>query len=248
MALIATPDTLSIDNAKLPFAEQIAFFRSKAGLHIPTEHYDDISAAEHQRAFAVAQAMRADVLADLYAAVEEAIAEGQSIDWFRQQFDEIAATRKWQYKGAPGWRALTIYQTNMLTSYARGRDAQLADPDLRAERPWLEYNIGPAEHHREMHKSWAGMTLRYDDPWIEVHRPVKAYGCHCWLRAVRKPTPGRDVAPPDKLYEVVDRHGEVHTLPVGVDYGFHGGDYAPDPKNYPAPIGKALEQALAKKD
>ena len=89
MPLIASPETLSIDNAKLPFAEQIAFFRGKKGLKIPTEHFDDIETDEHQRAFVVAQAQKADMLTDFYNAVDEAITEGQSIDWFRSQFDDI---------------------------------------------------------------------------------------------------------------------------------------------------------------
>ena len=243
MPLIASPETLSIDNAKLPFAEQIAFFRGKKGLKIPTEHFDDIETDEHQRAFVVAQAQKADMLTDFYNAVDEAITEGQSIDWFRSQFDDIVKKNGWVYNGSASFRTRTIYETNMLTSYARGRDAQLADPDLRAARPYLEYNLGAAEHHRPVHVSYAGITLPYDDPWIAVHRPVCAWGCHCWLRAVANPTPGKDKAPRESSYEYTDRWGEIHAIPVGVDYGFHH-DFKPDKRDYPTPIGKALDQAI----
>jgi uncharacterized protein with gpF-like domain len=248
MPLIASPETLSLDNAKLPFEEQIAFFKGKAGLHIPTQHFDDIATEEHEHAFVVANAQKADLLADFYHAVETAIADGQSIDWFRKQFDAIQAKHGWVHTGDASFRTRTIYDTNMTTSYARGRDAQLADPDLRAVRPYLEYNIGPAEHHRVIHQSWAGTTLRYDDPWIEAHRPVKAWGCHCWLRAVRNPTPGRDTAPKESTYEVTDRHGVPHTIPMGVDYGFHTDGWKPDLRDYPKPIAADLKAALKRGD
>lgn len=244
MALNASADALSIDNARLPFAEQIAFFRGKAALFLPSETFDDISAAEHERAFAVAGAMKADLLADFYVAVSSAIEDGESIDWFREQFDEIVKSHGWQHTGSAGFRTKTIYETNMLTSYARGRDAQLADPDLRAERPYVEYMLGVAEVHRPVHVSYAGLTLPYDDPWIQVHKPVCAWGCHCWLRAVEKPTPGRTKAPNEQYYEHVDRHGELHKIPVGVDYGFHKADWSPDFAAYPGQIGKDLKADL----
>jgi uncharacterized protein with gpF-like domain len=243
MALV----TASIDHAQLPFEEQIAFFRGKEGVNLPTDHFDDVESDIHERAFVIAGARKADLLTDFYNDVLAAITSGKSIDWFRDQFNAIAEKHGWVYKGSASFRTRTIYETNMLTSYARGRDAQLADPELRAARPYLEYNLGAAEHHRLLHASWAGLTLRYDDPWIEAHRPVKAWGCHCYLRAVAEPTPGRDVAPKESTYEYTDRHGDTHTIPAGVDYGFHkSGEWTPDYRNYPPAIAEALRADVEK--
>jgi uncharacterized protein with gpF-like domain len=245
MPLKLGPDTLSIDNAKLPFAEQIEFFKSKAGLQVGTDYFDDVEPSFHRRGFMVAGAQKAGLLSDLYDATLEVIEQGQSIDWFRKRFDSIVETHGWAHRGAPGIRAATIYDTNMATSYARGRDIQLADPELRAARPYLQYNIGQAENHRPLHVAWNGLTLRFDDPWWDAHRPVKAWRCHCWVRAVAEPTPGKDSAPPESFYEHIDRRGETHTLPAGVDYGFETGKgWQPEPKNYPPPIAKALEKEL----
>ncbi|SMF94312.1 Phage Mu protein F like protein [Methylomagnum ishizawai] len=251
MALNADAETLSIDNARLPFAEQIDFFRKKRGNYIPTEHFDDVEAEVHERAFVVANGKAADLLADFHGSVLAAMEDGQGIDWFRQEFDKIAAKHGWAYNGSASFRTRTIYETNMLTSYARGRDAQLADPDLRAARPYLKYNIGPAENHRPLHVSWNGLTLRHDDPWIETHRPVKAYGCHCYLSAVAEPTPGRDKAPKESTYTYTDREGRDHIIPAGVDYGFQksgDGPWKPDYRAYPEGIGKALEQAITQQE
>lgn len=51
----------------LPFAEQIDYFRRK--LHLPSQAWDDLRTSAHDRAFVVAGAMKADLLADLHASI-----------------------------------------------------------------------------------------------------------------------------------------------------------------------------------
>ena len=70
------------------FEEQIAFFRRK--LNLPSETWRDIQKSAHDRAFMVAGAMKADLLADLRKSVEQAV-QGSSIGEFRKQFADIVA-------------------------------------------------------------------------------------------------------------------------------------------------------------
>ena len=72
-----------------PFQDQLDFFRSK--LNLPTERWDDIMRAAHDRAFIVAGAAKADLLQDLRRSVDDAIAKGISIGEFRRQFAEDRA-------------------------------------------------------------------------------------------------------------------------------------------------------------
>jgi len=124
---------------KLPFPEQIDFFRQKQNL--PTERYDDILKEAHDRAFVVAGAMKADLLNDLRKAVDKAIAEGKTIDWFRKEFEAIVQKHGWEgwtgsdTKAGRDWRTRVIYKTNLSASYAAGRWQQLHDPDLLKGRP-----------------------------------------------------------------------------------------------------------------
>lgn len=205
----------------LPFAEQIKFFRGKAGLLLPTEHWDDITGAAHDRAFMVAGTTKMDLLADFHGAVEKAIAEGKSLDWFRQNFADIVQKHGWDYNGPFDWRSRVIYQTNLQASYAAGRYAQLTHPDLLKNRPWWKYvHNDSVSHPRPPHVAWSGLTLRYDDPWWQAHYPPNGFGCRCRITAVAEPTAGRDTAPDDGSYEYVDRWGESHAVPAGVDYGW----------------------------
>ena len=93
--------------ANLPFTEANAFFRDK--LNLDTAAYTDIWQGMHSRAFVIAGATRDDVLTDIRAAVESAIAEGTTLEQFRQAFDTTVQKHGWAYKGGRGWRTRVIY-------------------------------------------------------------------------------------------------------------------------------------------
>lgn len=174
---------------KTPFDEQIAFFRQK--LNLPSERWDDIWQAAHDRAFIVAGAAKADLLADLRAAVDAAIAEGKSIGWFRKEFDRIVQKHGWSgwtgdgSKAGRTWRTRVIYQTNLATSYAAGRWQQLNDPDLVKLRPYWQYiHADGVMHPRPQHLAWHGLTLPREHAFWRTHFPPNGWGCHCRVRAV----------------------------------------------------------------
>ena len=83
------------------------------------------------------------------------------------------------------WRLRVVYDTNMRVARAAGqweRIGRTADV-----RPYLVYELGPAEHHREEHKAWAGTVLRVDDAWWATHFPPNGHGCRCHVRQLSEP-------------------------------------------------------------
>ncbi|MDI1231342.1 MAG: phage minor head protein [Methylobacter sp.] len=223
----------------LPFQEQIDFFRQK--LNLPTEHYDDILAAAHDRAFVVAGAAKADLLNDLRGSVDKAIADGKSLGAFRKEFAAIVQKHGWEgwtgsdTQAGRDWRTRVIYSTNIQTSYNAGRYTQLKDPELLKSRPnWKYIHNDTVSHPRPLHQSWSGTVLPHGDPWWDTHFTPNGYGCRCRITAVGPEAYQGHPAPDDGTYEKVDRNGEVHTLPKGVDYGF---DYAPGKSNLEKIVG-----------
>ena len=164
-----------------PFAEQVAFFRGKLGNLVPTARWDDIWKSAHDRAFMVAGAAKADLLADLADAVDKAIAEGETLDAFRRRFAAIVEKHGWhgwtgeETAAGRAWRTRIIYQTNLATSYAAGRLAQLRDAGFRY---WI-YRHTPNEHPRLQHLAWDGLTLPADHPFWQTHYPPSGWGCRC---------------------------------------------------------------------
>ncbi len=182
---MANNDSISLV-FRQPFAEQVAFFRGKLGNLAPTAKWDDLWKSQHDRAFMVAGAAKADLLADLAAAVDKAIAEGETLQDFRARFHEIIQRHGWagftgddrktpDGKGGKGlaWRTRIIYQTNLSTSYAAGRLAQLKDAGFQL---WV-YRHSGSEHPRLQHLAWNGLTLPANHPFWQTHYPPSGWNC-----------------------------------------------------------------------
>lgn len=247
----------------LPFAEQIAFFKDK--LDLPTQTWQDLLGAAHDRAFVVAGAMRADLLADLHAATLKGIEKGTSLSEFRRDFEAIVAKRGWtgwtgeDTPGGRAWRTNLIYGTNMRTSYQAGRHAQAVA--IAHRRPyWRWRHADTVAHPRPLHVAWDGKILRHDNDWWRSHWPPAGFGCRCRVETLserdleRMGKSGPDPTPDDGTYEWLDKAGNSHTIPNGIDPGW---DYTPGATRdliaevkakaagLPDPLGKALVEEIA---
>ena len=226
MADIGNAARSTVDGVRQQFQEQIDFLRRK--LNLPSESWRDIQSAAHDRAFVVAGATKADLLHDLRKAVDQAV-KGGSIGEFRKNFAEIVAKHGWTgwtgegTKAGEAWRTRVIYQTNLMTSYAAGRRAQLLDPDLVERRPFWRYvHNDSVTHPRPQHKRWGDMklTLRHDHPFWETHFPPNGWGCKCRVAAEAAQGYGDGTEPPEGWAQTDPATG----APVGIDEGW---GYAP---------------------
>lgn len=230
----------SLDGARLLFQEQIDFFRAK--LNLPTERWDDIWQAAHDRAFVVAGAQKADLLNDLHAAVEKSLTGG-SIGEFRKAFAEAVKKAGWSgwtgqgTKAGEAWRTRVIYQTNMATSYAAGRHKQLTDPELLKVRPFWRYiHSDGVMHPRPIHLSWHGLTLPANHPFWLTHSTPNGWGCLCRIQAVRAPAAGANTQPPAG-WDTIDPKTDA---PIGIDKGWA---YAPG-SNTDTSLSKMVQDKL----
>ena len=212
----------------LAFREQIAFFLQKTNL--PTATWRDIWQAAHDRAFVVAGAMQADLLNDLRMAVQKGIDQGTTLAEFRKDFEVIVAHHGWtgwtgeDTAAGRAWRTRVIYETNLRTSYAAGRWAQLQ----AAGFPYLRYRHNDnVTVPREDHLSWDGLILAADDPWWETHATPNGWGCQCWIEGVseremkRLGRDGPDSAPtaPDDLTGIDEGWAYAPGASVAQDLG-----------------------------
>lgn len=223
---------MAVSHGSLPFKEQIDYFRDKVDL--PTRSWTDIYTAEHDYAFVVAGAVKRDLLADLRGAVEKSIANGTTLEQFRKDFDQVVGKHGWQYQGERGWRTNVIWETNLRQSYNAGREAQMADPELRKRRPYGVYRHGDSAHPRPMHLSWNGTTLPLDDAWWTTHSPSCGWGCKCkkfMLSARDVERQGLTIGPAPAIEwedRVIGKNSpngpRTVRVPKGIDPGF---EYAP---------------------
>lgn len=209
---------------KRPFAEQVAFFRGKLGNLVPTAKWDELWKAQHDRAFMVAGAAKADLLADLAGAVDKAIAEGETLEQFRKRFRQIVTDRGWHgwtgegTKAGEAWRTRVIYETNLITSYSAGRLEQLRAGGYRY---WM-YKHSDSRNPRPHHRALDGVVLPADDPFWQTHYPPNGWGCRCRAVGVDGPRSAQRLGgnfnkPLPRGWNTIDpKTGE----PVGIDKGW----------------------------
>lgn len=210
-----------------PFAEQVAFFRGKLGNLVPTARWDDLKHSAHDTGFMVAGAAKADLLADLAAAVDRAVTEGKSIEAFRKDFRAIVEQRGWHGWTGEGsakkeaWRTRVIYSTNASTSYAAGRFAQLQSFDF-----WIYRHRDISKTPRYHHVSWDRLVLPRGHPFWLTHFPPNGFFCHCYAVGARNPAGAKrlggdpEITLPDGWDAIDPKTGE----PIGIGKGW---GYAP---------------------
>lgn len=170
-----------------PFAQQVAAFRIRLADLRDTTSWKDVWQTEHDRAFMVAGAQKAELLADLAAAVDKAITKGTSLEEFRRDFAKAVEDHNWHgwtgettEKGR-AWRTRVIYRTNLSVSYAAGRYAQLKEAGFTH---WV-YLHGNSREPRLQHLGWDGLILPADHPFWETHYPPNGWGCSCHVAGAR---------------------------------------------------------------
>lgn len=210
-----------------PFAEQLAAFRLRLQNLVPTQIWTDMWHNAHDRGFMVAGAAKADLLADLGAAVDKSISQGTTLDQFRKDFRQIVTKHGWTGWTGEGtakgeaWRTKVIYQTNMRTSYMAGRHAQLVAGKFKY---WV-YRHSGAEHPRLNHLALDGIALPPEHPFWLTHFPPNGWGCGCRVSGANTEAGiRRQGGDPDKpLPEGWDKRDIEGNLP-GIGKGW---DYAP---------------------
>lgn len=222
----------------LPPEQAIAYFRQK-GYAISFD-YRDVWQAQHQAAFTVAKAMQLDLLQDIRAEVDRALAEGTTLQEFQKRLIPSLQQKGWWGRqtrqdpltgeardvqlGSPR-RLKVIYDTNLRTAHSEGQWERIQA--RKASFPYLQYDGGNSENPRLQHKAWDGLVLPVDDPFWQNHMPVKEWGCKCRVFALtaaqlqrRGLEVGESPRVPTTPY-VNARTGEVQQIPAGVHPAFH---------------------------
>ncbi|MEI2742727.1 MAG: phage minor head protein [Candidatus Competibacter sp.] len=180
-----------------PPKEALEWFRAK-GLKIGFD-WRDVWREEHAAAFTVAKIMRLDLLADVRAEVDRALAEGLTFRDFQKRLAPMLQEKGWwgvqdmadpqtgevrQVQLGSPRRLRVIYDTNLRTARAAGQWARIQK--TREGLPYLLYTVGPSREHRPEHLSWHGTLLPVDDPWWKTHFVPNGWGCKCRIRQISR--------------------------------------------------------------
>lgn len=226
------------DAFNVPPAQAINYFKAK-GLK-PTFSYVDMMDEAHDHAFTVAKMMDVDMLGQIRASLDAAMANGTSFKAWTDQITPILQSGGWWGRkevldpltgqvivaqlGSP-WRLETIFRTNMQTAYAAGAWQEIIANAETA--PLLMYDAVDDDRTRPLHASWDQRVAPVTSEWWRTHYPPNGYNCRCGVIQLSKNEAdalGLEVSldpPSDGNVEWTNpRTGETTLIPKGIDPGF----------------------------
>jgi SPP1 gp7 family putative phage head morphogenesis protein len=173
---------------QLPPEQAIKYLEAK-GVKL-TWNWWEMQREAHARAFTVAKVARLDILQDIRAAVETALKEGRTEQWFRKELEDTLKKKGWWgkrvhvdpvtgeaqlYQAGSVRRLQTIYRTNLQTAYMAGRQKQF---DAEADRaPFVQYLAVRDSRTRPAHAALHGQVFRLDDPAWSLIAPPNGFNC-----------------------------------------------------------------------
>lgn len=224
----------------LPPEQAIEFLRSK-GFHI-SYNWTDLWQEAHAKAFTVSRVTQMDVLADIRGMVDKALADGWSVDRFKNELAPLLKSKGWwgtkdivdprtgekKTTTFNPHRLDTIYHANMQSAYAKGRYDRLTNPAVLKARPYWRYVAVNDGRTRPLHRAWHGTICRHDDPWWQTHFPPNGWRCRCAVQSMSEAqAQERGISTGEQLdaqygsKDWIDPYtGEVRRVPRGIDPGW----------------------------
>jgi SPP1 gp7 family putative phage head morphogenesis protein len=232
---------MALEFQALPPKDAIDFFRNKG--YAISFNWQDIWQEEHARAFTVAKALRYDVLEDIRAAVDSALANGTTLQQFKKDLVPKLKAKGW-WGSAPLYDSKTdriimsqlgsskrlaiIYDTNLRMARAAGQWVRIEK--VKKHRPYLRYTVVIDGRTRLAHKEKHNYIFPVDHPFWDSWFPPNGWNCRCTVIQYS----ARDLANKDLFVtsesdfkNIVQkpamntRTGEIHMLPSGISKGFN---------------------------
>jgi SPP1 gp7 family putative phage head morphogenesis protein len=154
----------------LPFEEALKFIRSR--IPMTEAEFKALARRAKSKAFSVSSVAGLDALREIRDSLGDAIEKGWTLaEWKR---DVSIILKHWDVEG---YRAETIYRTNLQSAYQAGRYEQMSDPDVLEMRPYWRYVAVIDDHTRPEHAAMHGKVFPADDPIWDVWYPPNGFNC-----------------------------------------------------------------------
>lgn len=207
------------------FAEVVADFRDR--LIMSDEEFQDLESASYSEAFTVAGVAQLDLVEQVWSAVDDAIAQGSTLDDFRDRIEE-KLTNAWGAEQP--YRVETIFRTTVGQAYSRGRFEQMSAPAVVESRPYWRFIAIEDTRECELCGSCDGVILPSDHPWWKTHYPLLHHSCRCRVDTLSAREAGENVTTEPPGVAAADGFGMVPA----------NEPYEPDLSEYPPELATAF--------
>jgi SPP1 gp7 family putative phage head morphogenesis protein len=186
-----------------------------------------------ERAWTIAGVAQLDIVLEVYASLLSAIEAGMPFEEW-QQGVEPKLTKAWGKRNSP--RLETIFRTNVQSAYNAGRWQQMTDPDVKALRPFVEFDGIADSRQSAICRESDGTIVSIDDPWLETHSPPLHHRCRSNLRSLRESEAKR---------KGITRRPTSEQADKGFGRTPDSDPWRPDQRDYPVQLFAEYEQKRA---
>lgn len=139
----------------------------------------ELEKGARDRSLAVAGLTKKKQLTAVYAALENALAEGQTLAGFKKSIRSIIEKQGWT-----SWRVENIFRTNLASAYAAGAWSEIQA--TKETFPYLEYLAVGDDRTRPSHAVLNGKIFPVDHEFWSRNYPPNGFGCRCTVVQVSK--------------------------------------------------------------
>lgn len=178
------------------FEEALAAYRARVPMIDP--EWRALEAEVRERAWWVAGAAQADLVQQVFDAIDSAIENGTAFADFKSDVgDELSAA--WQGTVAnPAARLATVFRTNLMTAYNAGRYAQNTHPAVAKHLPIWRFDDITDNRECPICRACHGVMLQSDDPWWKTHHSPLHHQCRCIQTAMTTEDADEEGGPDDE--------------------------------------------------
>ena len=170
---MATRSDVTARLRPVPFREALEWAENRKV--VPSDiYYGELQGFARMKAFSVAGLSSVSQLRQVLDSLNAVMRSGGSMaEWKKMVRDGKVPL------ALPNHRLDTIFRTNVLGSYARGRAQQ--HEETKDALPFLMYSAIDDDRVRPTHKALDRHIARYEDPFWRTHTPPLGYNCRCKL-------------------------------------------------------------------
>lgn len=210
--------------------DALHWFRQR--IPLTDEELESLGSSIRSKAFAVAGASQMDLVMDVLSSLDDALADGLSLDEFK---DAVAEKLYDAWGHADGYRVENIFRTNLQAAYGDGRYEVLSDPAVKRFRPYRRFVAVEDSRTSEICQSLDGTLLPADDPFWDTHWTPLHYQCRSEIESVGE----------DEAKELGGPDPEAPKVAALEGFGRPQQTWEPDLGSYPPEIARVYEARAA---
>jgi SPP1 gp7 family putative phage head morphogenesis protein len=216
------------------YSQAIGAFRKKVPM--PKDEWEALEDNQREYGFTVAGVAQAEMVSDVWDAVDSAVEHGDDFDVFKAR---VTDTLIEAWGGEIPGRIENIFRTNVNTAYNAGRHAVFTAPAVKEARPYWRFEWIDDDRLCEICAACAGVILPADDPWWSDHIGPLHFQCRCSftaLSAEEAKDEGIDASAPGDDGDADEGFGSEPSE--------DGTDWSPAIGDYARPIRSVLRDAI----